>query len=201
MDEIITVSQEFIKENKLGQTGPKRGGPYTAKDKTARRNEVHRLHFDYGYSSRKISELMKINRKTIDNDIKLMYSKLMHKWDFPDIEQWLLYNMESLEIQKSRLREELDEVTDLQAKMSIERLLLDLESRSIELKFKLCNSMQRVHRRSTDIVNQWLEKRGEKTRYLNYWDTVRTTDNGIRKINEILRREKPFVKKSNNKSK
>jgi len=119
----------------------------------------------------------------------------MHKWNFPDIEQWLLYDMESLEIQKTRLREELDKATDPQAKISVERLLLDLESRSIELKFKLCNSLQRTHRRSTDIVNQWLEKKGAKTRYLNYWDTVRTTPRGRQKIDSILRQEKPFLGK------
>lgn len=195
MESDFSVSPDFIKDNMV-QTGPKRGGgPYTSKDKAARRNEVYKLHFDYGYSSRRIAEMMKINRKTIDNDIKLMYSKLMHKWNFPDIEEWLLYNMESLEIQKSRLREELDKVTDPQAKMSIERLLLDLESRSIELKFKLCTSMQRLHRRSNDIVNHWLEKKGAKTRYLSYWDTVRTTPRGRQKIGDILRQEKPFLGK------
>jgi len=194
--DIFSISKDFIDENKLGQTGPKKkGGPYAAKDKAARRNEVHRLHFDYGYSSRRIAEMMKINRKTIDNDIKLMYSQILHKWDFPDIEQWLLYNMESLEIQKSRLREELDKASDLQYKISLERLLLDVESRNIDLKFKLCNSTQRVHRRSTDIVNMWLEKKGAKTRYVNYWDTVRTTLSGRQKIDDILRQEKPFLGK------
>jgi hypothetical protein len=194
--EIFSISKDFINEGRLGQTGPKKkGGPYTAKDKTARRNEVYKLHFDYGYSSRKIAEMMKINRKTIDNDIRLMYSKILHKWDFPDIEQWLLYNMESLEIQKSRLREELDKASDLQYKISLERLLLDVESRNIDLKFKLCNSTQRVHRRSTDIVNMWLEKKGAKTRYVNYWDTVRTTPRGRQKIDDILRQEKPFLGK------
>jgi hypothetical protein len=103
--------------------------------------------------------------------------------------------MESLEIQKSRLREELDKASDLQYKISLERLLLDVESRNIDLKFKLCNSTQRVHRRSTDIVNMWLEKKGAKTRYVNYWDTVRTTLSGRQKIDDILRQEKPFLGK------
>lgn len=195
MDNAFTVSKEFIEENKLVQTGPKKGGPYSTKDKIVRRNEVYKLHFDYGYSARKIADLMKINRKTIDNDIKFLYSKIMDKWGYPDPEEWLLVNMENLEAQKVRVREELEGTKDAQLKISLERLLLDIESRRIDLELRLCGSIQRVHRRSTDIVNQWLEKKGAKTRYLNFWDTVRVTPKGHQKIKTILKQEKPFLDK------
>ena len=45
-------------------------GPYTKQELENRRNEVYRLHFEYRYSVRKIAELMKINRNTINGDIK-----------------------------------------------------------------------------------------------------------------------------------
>jgi hypothetical protein len=195
LDNVFTVSKEFMEENKLVQTGPKKGGPYSTKDKIVRRNEVYKLHFDYGYSARKIADLMKINRKTIDNDIKFLYSKIMDKWGYPDPEEWLLVNMENLEAQKVRVREELEGAKDAQLRVSLERLLLDIESRRIDLEFKLCNSIQRVHRRSTDIINKWLEKRKEKTRYINFWDTIRVTPKGEHKIKSILKQEKPFLEK------
>src|SRR3989344_4922179 len=103
MDDIFSISSEFIEESKLVQTGPKkRGGPYSSKDKISRRNEVYKLHFDYSYSARKISEVMNINRKTINNDITFWYSKVLENWDYPDPEVWLLTNMENLEVQKRR---------------------------------------------------------------------------------------------------
>lgn len=41
-----------------------------------RQNEVYRLHFKRGYSAVKISEMMKINRNTINKDITYWYSIL-----------------------------------------------------------------------------------------------------------------------------
>jgi len=54
----------------------KKGGPYTKDDQESRRNEVGRLHFEYGYSARKIADIMKINRNTINSDIKYLYDAI-----------------------------------------------------------------------------------------------------------------------------
>jgi len=57
----------------------KKGGRYNKKDQEERRRKVHRLYFEYGYSARKISEMMKINRNTINADIKYWYSEIRNK--------------------------------------------------------------------------------------------------------------------------
>jgi len=78
-DSKFDVSQEFIESGKLLQSkSKKRGGPYSKDEKIKRQNEVHRLHFEYGYSARKISELMKINRNTINGDIDCWYGKIIN---------------------------------------------------------------------------------------------------------------------------
>ena len=59
----------------------KKGGPYTKKEQEERRDEVFRLHFEHGYSALKISELMKINRNTINEDIKYLYSQVTNEFD------------------------------------------------------------------------------------------------------------------------
>lgn len=69
------IPGEFLSEQ-LCQTMPKKGGPYSQQSKKTRRGEVFKLHFDYGYSARKIAELMKINRNTINSDIGFLYSQL-----------------------------------------------------------------------------------------------------------------------------
>ncbi len=48
----------------------KKGGPYPKSEKRKRLEEVHRLHFDYCYSARKIAEFLNVNRGTINRDIK-----------------------------------------------------------------------------------------------------------------------------------
>jgi len=71
------VDEEFIKQNQnLNSKIIKKGGPYTKTEREHRQQEVYRLHFEYGYSAKKISELMKINRNTINGDITYWYSKI-----------------------------------------------------------------------------------------------------------------------------
>lgn len=89
MSENFHVPEEFLEEEmrgkkRLGQTIPKfekergrgGGGPYTAQGRKSRRDEVFRLHFDYGYFTRKISETLKVNTNTVNSDIKQWYSHL-----------------------------------------------------------------------------------------------------------------------------
>ena len=58
------ISSEFIAQNQndLGQFMPKphQRGPYSKQELEQRRNEVYRLHFEYGYSARKITDMIRI---------------------------------------------------------------------------------------------------------------------------------------------
>jgi len=48
----------------------KNGGPHTKKDKEKRQSEVYNLHFEKGYSAVRISEMINVNRNTLNDDIK-----------------------------------------------------------------------------------------------------------------------------------
>lgn len=52
----------------------KKGGPYTKDERETRQKEVSRFYFEFGYSAVKIADLMKVNRNTINEDIKYLYS-------------------------------------------------------------------------------------------------------------------------------
>ena len=58
------------------ETKEKKGGPYTKDERLRRQNEISRFYFEYGYSATKISEMMKVNRNTINADIKCIYSNI-----------------------------------------------------------------------------------------------------------------------------
>ena len=84
------ITPDFITENKeLDQTrqnSKKKGGPYTSIARKKRRERVFQLHFDYGYSSRKIAQQLNANRHTIDDDINYGYSQLSVEWESYDVE-------------------------------------------------------------------------------------------------------------------
>ena len=49
--------------------------PHTKIQRKERRDEVYRLHFDNGMPATRIALLMKIDRNTINNDLKILYRK------------------------------------------------------------------------------------------------------------------------------
>lgn len=77
----------------------KKGGSYTKDEQDNRRNEVYRLHFEYGYSARKISDVMNINRNTINTDIDYLYSKISKNSSYLNAESFSIVTIERLDIQ------------------------------------------------------------------------------------------------------
>src|SRR3989304_1897042 len=58
-NEVSQVTDEITQQNAKHEEikkSIKKGGPYSKNDKDARRDEVYRLHFNYGYSARKLSD-------------------------------------------------------------------------------------------------------------------------------------------------
>ena len=86
----LDISEEFLAECQTMPKSQRHNGQYTKQEIQKRRNEVYRYHFEYGYSARKIAELIKINRNTINGDIKHWYSKISNKNYILDPESTIL---------------------------------------------------------------------------------------------------------------
>ena len=111
----------------MAQVQEKKGGPYTKNEKMKRQNEVYKLHFEHGYSAVRISEMMKINRKAINSDISYWYSSLSKEWHSYDIDSWCMKQVNRLESQRSRLFKELDKAENTSVRLSIEKMILDVD--------------------------------------------------------------------------
>ena len=105
----------------------KKGGPYTKKDQKERKDEVFKLHFEYGYSAVHIGNLLNVNRNTINGDIKYWYSELYKTTNFKYSKEWLDKQFTRLEIQRARLRKELDEDISLKDRLQVERLITNID--------------------------------------------------------------------------
>ena len=105
----------------------KKGGPYTKKDQKERKDEVFKLHFEYGYSAVHIGNLLNVNRNTINDDIKYWYSELYKTTNFKYSKDWLDKQFTRLEIQRARLRKELDEDISLKDRLQVERLITNID--------------------------------------------------------------------------
>jgi len=120
---------EFLSEidKESSEVQKRKGGPQTEFQRIKRQNHVSKLYFEYGYTAVKISELLKVNRNTINSDIGDLYLTFEKNWVTQSTISILQNNVISLMAQKSRLREELDIAKNLSEKLAIEKMILQIE--------------------------------------------------------------------------
>ena len=133
------IASEFIESSKkqLCQTVPKTGGPYTANQKQKRREEVYRLHFEIGYSARKISEMMKVHRNTINTDVQFWYETLGSSFEKNEIKGCIIKQLTRYETQISRLTEKIESCNDIGLQLNIERIIAEINNKVSSLYLKI----------------------------------------------------------------
>ena len=170
----------------------KNGGPYTKDEQRKRRNEVYKFHFEYGYSARKISEFLKINRGTINRDVMYWYNQINNKWRRLDPVTQIIQNIERLEIQKTRLREMLDKTLTIQEKLAIEKMILDIENKISNIRIKIAYSQETIDRKLIDRLNEHYKKEGKHFRVIDIKDYFRTSEKAHDKIVNIIKEDRKF---------
>jgi hypothetical protein len=183
------VSSEFIEESKkLGQTMPKRnGGRYTKYEQTKRRDEVYRLHFDYGYSARKIAEMMNVNKNTINSDVDYWYSKILDKTDIMNPEDGIISSIERLNLQRNRLREALDKTISFEERLKLERLILESENKIGQMYLRISNSLTHV---GNSVVQAIIDIRNSKEpRLMPLFNIFSVTEKASKEIDDIRKRD------------
>jgi len=193
-DGLPHITEEFILENKNHypkvNSQRRKGGPYSKQQRDKRREEVYRLCFEYGYTARKISELMKINRNTINGDIQYWYDKVVKNWNGLDPEFLVVKNIERLELQRTRLVENLHRTKIQQEKTNIERLVFDVESKILQTHLKVNASAEKAHKLATKWLNDWMMENNHKERYVSYGDVMRASSKTHEKIRNLLKNDK-----------
>jgi hypothetical protein len=110
---------------------------YDIKNKQDRQNEVYRLHFELGYSARKISDLMKINRNMINVDVKFWYKELSKSFGKDIIKGNIAKQLARYESQINRLTERLDLCQDAELQLDFEKLISEINGKVSNLYVKL----------------------------------------------------------------
>ena len=160
MTEDLEVSQEFIEESLCAIQNivkpRQKFAPFTKKERQKRRLEVFRLHIDLGCSAVKISEMMNINRNTVNQDIKWCYEQIQTLDKTPD--QMFDRQLFRHETQRERLVRALEQTVNLQEKLSTEKLLLDLDSKIASIMLKVIDYQKEAAISSMKSINEYLDK-------------------------------------------
>jgi len=170
----------------------KKGGPYPKSEQRKRREEVYRLHFDYGYSARKIAEFLKINRGTINRDIMYCYANIADKWRHFDPEIFVRNQVERLELQRTRLRKKLDNIESFQEKIIIEKFIFNIDIKITAFEMRLGETALNNNRIVTKKINEWYGKEKNKFRVISPDILLRVSDKAYEKIFKIYNEDMRF---------
>ena len=170
----------------------KKGGPYTKDEQRKRLEEVYRLHFEYGYSARKIAEFLKVNRSTINRDVMYWYASNSNKWRHMDPTFFVMNQVERLELQRTRLRKQLDKVESFQEKIIIEKLILDIDMKIANLQLRVVESSKAMAKRFIDGINHNYEKEKSNKRVVSTDIFLEVSHKAQEKIIKIYKEDMKF---------
>ena len=170
----------------------KKGGPYTKDEQRKRLEEVYRLHVEYGYSARKIAEFLKVNRGTINRDIMYWYASISGKWRHLDPVFFVRNQVERLELQRTRLRKQLDKVESFQEKIIVEKLILDIDMKIANFQIRLVESTSNINKRIASMVNKWYEKEKSDKRIIVADVFLEVSAKACEKMYKIYREDMKF---------
>lgn len=190
------ITDEFIVENKNYyqkiNSQRRKGGPYSKHQRNKRREEVYRLHFDYGYRASKIAKLMNVNRNTINHDLRFCYVEAIKNNNYGDPSLPIAFGIERLDNQRTRIREQIEKTTKASEQRSLERLLYDIESKIISIRYKLVDSFYNLNKLAEDKANEFLKANNYTGRVFSYYDFLWATENAQENILRILHEEKKY---------
>ncbi len=194
--ELPPVDSNFIIENvNLCNLRQKSSAPYNKKERLLRRQEVMRLHFELGLPATKIAEDLQVNRNTINADIQFWWSQLDKEWNYHSVEGLVMRQIKRLESQRLRLNTYLEAENNIQVKLSIEKLLVDIDNRISQIYTNVKYNHDRIFDLSAAILNGWSKKLGLKKSFIGKSDLISIPEEDGKDIKKMI--EKARIKERN----
>ena len=205
MSEYLEVPREFLEEEqKLCQTVPKlhnvvtdkvKNGPYASHRKKTRRDKVYKLHFEYGYSARKIATMIKANRNTVNSDISFWYGQIQKDDDKISRDDWMNKILCRFESRRVRLMKQLEKTESLSDSLLIEKMINEIDTKTMQIMIKLDFNTQINYDRVMKIFNEFLKENGYKERYMLWGQALRISAENSEKVKRIVRSDRLHIKK------
>jgi hypothetical protein len=191
----LEINQDFIEENKKinlnlvrhGQNSKKKFAAFTRSQRRKRRMEVYKLHFEHGVPATRIAELMKVDRNTINNDLKILYREALNDYspDEMSLDDILQKQLLRLETQRDRLCLYLSDAKDINSKIAIERLIADIDFKLIGAIEKVKNNVGRFWEEIIKEINRIAEEKKLNIRYTSLFELQKISIDSRKSLNKL----------------
>lgn len=185
----LEIDKAYINGNKkinLVKHGHK-FAPFTRSERKKRRLEVYKLHFEHGIPATRIAEMMMVNRNTINNDLKFLYRQALNDYDLDDmsLDDILEKQLVRLEAQRDRLGLYLSDVEDVTTKVTIERLIADIDFRILAAIEKINHNTGQFWDQIIRAVNKIAEGHNLSIRYTSLFELQKISIDSRKSLDEI----------------
>jgi predicted DNA-binding protein YlxM (UPF0122 family) len=176
MPHIVKPSQKF--------------SPYTKPERQKRRQEVFRLHVELGYPATKISEILQVNRNTVNQDIEWCYQQI-GEIDL-DLDTIITRQLVRLDMQRTRIYEQLFKTENFAERHSLEKLIFEIDSQIASLMVKINNYQRDAVKIAVNKVNGYLDEKKlyNIPRFSCGYDIVSTSPQTQAKIRELINNDR-----------
>lgn len=185
------ISPEFFEQERC-----KRGGPYKRHEQAKRQDEVYRLHFELGYSASKISEMMHVNRKTINSDINRLHDRLHSQMHEIDLDSLIMRQLNRIEMQRQRLVLEINSVKSLSERIPMEKIVFEMDCKMLAFLIKMKWGENYVFEEIVKKLNAYSREKNLDVSWVAQGDIVGATHQTIQKIHKLVREDKKAQKLS-----
>jgi hypothetical protein len=191
----LEINEEFIEENKKinlnlvrhGQNSKHKFALFTKSQRRKRRMEVYKLHFEHGVPATRIAELMKVDRNTVNNDLKILYRKALNDYNPDDmsLDDILQKQLLRLETQRDRLCLYLSDAKDINNKIAIERLIADIDFKLIGAIEKVSHNIGRFWDEIIKEINRIAEEKKLDIRYTSLFELHKISIDSRESLNKL----------------
>ena len=189
------INQEFIEENKKinlnlvrhRQDSRHKFAPFTKSQRRKRRMEVYKLHFEHGVPATRIAQMMKVDRNTINNDLKILYREALADYSPEDmnLDDILQKQLLRLETQRDRLGLYLCDAKDINNKIAIERLIADIDFKLIGAIEKIRHNESRFWDEMIKRINKVAEIKKLDLRYTSLFELHKISIDSRKSLNKL----------------
>jgi hypothetical protein len=146
--------------------------PFTKAERRNRRTEVYKLHFEHGMPATRIAGMMNVDRNTINNDLKFLYRQALNDYNLDDmsLEDILEKQLVRLETQRDRLGIYLSDAMDVTSKVTIERLIADIDFRVLTAVDKINHNTVQFYDQIINAVNKIAENKKLDIRFTSLYE-------------------------------
>ena len=142
----------------------KKGGPYSAKERKLRREQVAELFFDRGLNVVNISRTLNVNRNTITKDLNFCYLKLNKEFVGFNPTIICMTQFHRMENQRARLVDFLYKDLEFKDRLRLEKMVSDIENKIMLTALKFQTNKDQLLFGAQFLFNRWAKNQNPKFR-------------------------------------